>query len=210
MRSSLPLGFALIMMAGCTNEPAAPTGPAAAPEFAVRNENDLHFLSPDSGAPSLAETSVSFYAVRGQDREAFIWYHRKPGDRDSTKLARIKVPKESLVRRPNGTLIAPGDSLLITMSVPDLTRIEVALRPSGLRFAAGRPAKLTIWYLEADHDFNDDGVINGADSTIERRFQLWAQEKLGDPFRSLTTVLRPRVDQAEADLPGFTRYAVAF
>lgn len=187
-----------------------PSAPVTTPDFAVKPADQLHFLQTAADAPPLAELSVSFWAVRGQSREAIIWYHAQAGAPDSAKRARLKVPAKSLVRAPDGTPIAPGDSLLITMTVSDAQHQIVDLEPSGLQFAPGRPATLTLFYLEADHDFNEDGVINRADSTIERMFQIWGQEKAGDPWRSFTTQLSIRLDEAEADIPGFTRYAVAY
>jgi hypothetical protein len=215
IRPCLCLTAVIAALAGCTAEPTDPaastgTSGAAAPAFTVKNGSQLHFLTPAPDAPPLAETSVTFYAVRGQDREAFIWYHKHAGDPDSSKLARFKVPKESLVRRPNGTPIAVGDSIKITMSVPDITRLQVEFKPAGLRFAAGRPGKLTLWYLEADHDFNDDGNINSTDAALETKFRIWRQEQVGAPFTSQLTERNTRTEQLESDVPGFTRYVIAY
>ena len=215
IRLTLCLTTVIAALAGCAGDSPSPAGPAEPPEaerpsFTTKGENQLHFLTPAPNAPPLAETSVSFYAVRGQDREAFIWYHKKPGSPDSTKLTRFKVPKESLLRRPNGTLIPVGDSIKITMSVPDLTRLQVQFQPAGLRFAAGRPGKLTLWYLEADHDFNDDGRIDRTDTLLENRFQIWRQERVGAPYSSQLTERNTRTEQLESDVPGFTRYVIAY
>lgn len=206
----------LAALAACADSSApetagtAPTDPLTTPAFAVKAEDELHFLQTAADAPPLAEESVSFYAVRGQSREVIIWYHAQAGAPDSAKRVRFKVPAKSLVQAPDGTPIAPGDSLLITMTVSDAQRQIVELEPSGLQFVPGRPATLTLFYLEANHDFNGDGVLNRADSTIERTFQIWAQEQVGDPWQSFTTQLSTRLDEAEADIPGFTRYAVAY
>jgi hypothetical protein len=153
---------------------------------------------------------VSFCAVRGQDRRAEIWYHARPGAIDSTRLARFRVRKESLVKDAQGTPLAMGDSVLITMNVVDPARQLVELLPSGLTFSANDPARLTIWYLEADHDFNDDGVFDAADLAIENTFQIWAQEHPGDPFVSLPSQLGKSGDEVETKIPGFTRYVVAY
>ena len=215
IRPCLCLTALIAALAGCAAEPTDPAAPAetpetAAPAFTVKPGSQLHFLTPAPDAPPLAATSVTFYAVRGQDREAFIWYHKHPGEPDSSKLARFKVPKESLVRRPNGTPIAVGDSIKITMSVPNLSRLQVEFQPAGLRFAAGRPGKLTLWYLEADHDFNDDGKINRTDTALENQFQIWRQESVGAPFTSQLTERNTRTEQLESDVPGFTRYVIAY
>lgn len=210
IRPSLAVAVLVAALVACADGPTSPAAGPVVPSFDLRDEADLHFLQPAPDAPALAQTSVSFYAVRGQDREAFIWYHKRPDARDSTKLARFKVPKSSLIRDEKGKPIAVGDSLLITMSVPDSSLQIVNLEPAGLQFAADKPAKLTLWYLEADHDFNEDGVINKADRTIEASFQIWKQEKANDPWESLLCRLSTVNDQVEADIAGFTRYAVSY
>ncbi len=210
MKQFLALTATLLGLAACASETAAPTGPASPPSFASANESELHFLTVAETAPDLAGRSVSFYAVRGQDTEASIWYHPHPGAPDSTRLARFRVRKESLVNDVAGDPIAVGDSILITMRVADPDHQVVEFEPSGLLFSRKKPADLTLWYLETDHDFNRDGVIDRADSVLERSFQIWRQEQPGDPYESQTTQLSTNTDQAEAEVPGFTRYVVAY
>jgi hypothetical protein len=188
----------------CANQ--TPTGPdvvslrrTGADDPATIPESQLHFLQPDPNAPPLATLSVSFYAVPDADREAILWYHAVPGSQDSVKLARIRVPKRSVT--------APT---LITLSVSDPERLIIDLQPSGLVFAPNRPAKLTLWYLEADHDLNGDGVINGDDLAIEKLLGIWKQENPGDPWGSLASRLNLVGDQLETEIPGFTRYAISY
>ncbi len=170
----------------------------------------LNLVTAAPTAPGLAQKVVSFYAVRGQDREAFIWYHAKPGQPDSAKLVRFKVPKSSLLTRPDGSVIANGDSLLISMTVADTVSGIVDMQPSGLIFSAGKPAKLTLWYLEADPDFNHDGSVDSTDARIKRGLSIWRQELSTDPWEQLRTINDTTADDVETDVSGFTRYAVAF
>jgi hypothetical protein len=168
------------------------------------------FLTVDASAPPLAQTSVSFWAVRGQTREAEIRYQPRPGARTGDRLVRLKLDKRSLLNRPDGTPIAPGDSLLITITVVDPVQMIVQLGPAGLVFAPNREAQLTLWYLEADHDFNHDGVIDKGDAAIEVGFTIWRQESSAAPWEALSSVLTRNQDQLETEIPGFTRYAVAY
>ncbi len=183
-----------------------------APADALRSGGDDEpvFLMTAAGAPSLANPTVSFYAVKGKDREAFIWYNAEPGGDDSTKLVRFKVPKKSLCKRPDGTNIANGDSLLITMTVVDAAKQMVDFQPSGLVFCSGRPAKLTMWYEQADHDFDQDGDIDASDLAWESFLSIWKQETPTSPWERVTTVLQDDDDEAEADITGFTAYLVAY
>lgn len=200
----------LVLACGGAEDGLAPGGVRAPVAAASVPESELHFLQPASGAPPLAATSVSFYAVRGQDREASLWYHRRPGAPDSSRLVRLRVDRRSLVNAPDGTPLAPGDSVLITLTVVDPARLIVEYQPAGLVFAPRRPAKVTYWYLEADHDFNGDGVVDALDRALERSFGVWGQEQPGDPWNSVPVIRQPLVDQIEGSIPGFTRYAVAY
>jgi len=211
MRPTLfPLYLLIAFLAACEGGSDGVTGAMPVPEASIADESQLTFLQLDPAAPPLAQTSVSFYAVRGQDRQGEIWYRARPGAIDSTRIARFRVRKESLVSDAQGTPLAIGDSVLITMTVVDQARQIVELQPSGLTFSAVDPARLTLWYLETDHDFNDDGMINGADRAIENTFQIWGQEHPGDPFVSLPSQLGKSGDEVETKIPGFTRYAVAY
>ena len=172
-------------------------------------EGQLTFTRPDSSLPVVA-SAVSFWAVNGQARTAVLYYRRHAGSADSTPLARLRLDRRSLVSAPDGTPIAAGDSLLITMSVTDSGRFIVNFEPSGLVFAAGRPASLTLWYRDADLDFNGDGVIDAADTAAEASFRVWRQETLDQPWLQQATVLTADLDEASTDVGGFTRYAVAY
>lgn len=199
----------LLFLAACAAPGLAPTEPERHP-FGREAESQPHFLQAAATAPRLASTTASFYAVNGQTREGSIWYHQAEGGSDSTRLVRLTVDRRSLVQRPDGTPIAPGDSLLITMTVVDTVRLIVELQPNGLRFAAGRPARLNLTYLETNHDFNGDGVIDAADAAIERSLAIWRQESPDDPWSSMATALDTVADEAQAYVAGFTRFAVAY
>lgn len=168
------------------------------------------FLSLAAGAPTLTTSSVSFYAVNGQTQEAFIWYHPKAGEPDSSKLVRLRVDRRSLCTRPDGSPITPGDSILITMTVTDSTKQLVEFQPAGLVFCSGRPAKLQMWYVETDHDFNHDGVVNAADDGIEQLLSIWKRETPASPWIKVSSVIEADEDEVEADIPGFTGYLVAY
>lgn len=194
-------------MAGCGGETESPTG---ATPVAAAFSSQPNFLTVDASAPPLTAASVSFWAVRGQTRQGEIRYQPRPGAGTGDRLVRLKLDKRSLVTRPDGTPIAPGDSLLITLTVVDAARMVVEFQPAGLVFAPNREAQLTFWYLEADHDFNRDGVIDSADALIESGFAIWGQETPADPWQPLVSILDSHENEVETEIPGFTRYAVAY
>lgn len=184
-------------------------GDSTGPEGGT-DESDLHFLRSAPDAPPLAETSVSFWAVRGQEREASIWYRPRPGQGDSTEFVEFRVPDRSLVQRPDGTPVAPGDSLLITIAVVDPERLIVEFEPSGLRFAPDRPARLKIRYVEAADDLDDDGDVDGADTALKALLSIFRQEQPGGLWFKLPSLSIEVSDEVEADVAGFTRYAIGY
>jgi len=212
-KRGLTLALAILATA-CSTDPAGPdqTLSSAAPlvGMAAQSEESLNFLRPAAGAPSLAQKSLSFYAVRGRDREAEIWYHPRAGMPDSSRLVRLKLDKRSLASDAAGNPIAEGDSLLITMTVIDTMRLIVELEPSGLVFAPSRESKLTLWYVETDADLNQDGVVDATDLQLETTLGIWLQEQPGDPWHRLSGVLDTGEDQIETEITGFTRYAVSY
>ena len=123
---------------------------------------------------------------------------------------RLRVNANSLLATPDGLPIPPGDSVLITMSVVDPTEMLFDMQPTGLTFSPLAPAELKIHYDHANGDLNDDGTTDSRDSTIEQTLAIWRQENLGDPFVRLTSVLVIESDEADAELTGFSRYALAY
>ena len=204
-RHPIALGMAMLAaLAGCGSD-----GPTAA-DSDVRPAEQLHFLRPAADAPPLANPVVSFYAKRGEDREAFIYYRPRPGRTDSTEFVRFKVPGGSLDRRPDGTAFVLGDSILITVRVSDPARLILDFQPSGLRFSANDPAPLKIRFNEASDDIDGDGDVDADDDLRKTELSIWKQEAAGLPWYRLTSVLDFSTDQVEAKLLGFTGYAISY
>ena len=192
-----------VLATACGGDSTSPTGGGT-------NGTNLHFLHAAPDAPQLAHTSTSFWAVRGEDREAAIWYRRRPDRTDSTELVEFRVPDRALVQRPDGTPIAPGDSLLITITVVDPAHLIVQFEPAGLQFAADRPARLKLDYHEASEDINDDGHVDDNDTALKSQLSIFRQEQPGDPWFKQSSISLEGSDEVEADIAGFTRYAIGF
>ncbi len=169
----------------------------------------MNFLNAAPGAPSV-ESPVSFWAVQGEDRSADVSYVTSNSGNPSRKLLRLRVRQRTQIVRPDGTLLAPGDSILITITVTNLSAGLAQFEPSGLRFTGKDPAVLTMWYTEADHDFNHDGVINTADANIEKQFSIFRQEGAGLPWIKVGSAVSTELDQVQANIPGFTNYVIAY
>ena len=100
--------------------------------------------------------------------------------------------------------------MLITVRVVDPANILFELEPSGLSFNPSEPAELKIHYNHADHDFNQDGTVNLFDDQIKSQLAIWRQEALSDPFVKLGSVNVEESEEINADILGFTRYAIAY
>ncbi len=171
--------------------------------------SELASLRLSENSPPLFNPVVSFYAVRGQNREARIFFDDGQG-RAGDEYLRLLLGNSSLLAYPDGTEFADGDSVLITIRAVDPTRPLFELEPSGLRLSPKDPAKLRIRYQNVDGDLNADGKVDIKDVELELTLAIWRQETPGDPFVRLKTTLLETIDEAEATLEGFSRYALAY
>lgn len=174
-----------------------------------RPESKLAILRLAPDAPPLFNSMVSFWAYRGRDAEAEIFF-RKPDGSRGEKFVKLDLADRSLLAYPDGRPFADGDSVLITIRVTDPSRILLEFEPSGLRFDPDEPAQLEIRYSHADEDFDNDGDEDEDDAEIERVLGIWRQASLGAPFVRLGTVRIEELKELEARLLGFSRLAIAY
>ena len=135
---------------------------------------------------------------------------RAAGATDSFEFIRFRVDDRTLVSDSAGNPLASGDSVLITVTVSDTANLIIQFAPSGLVFNPSRPARLWIKFRDADPDLDEDGFVTAADTTILLGLQIWKEEQLGDPWSPLVSSVDTVEQEVEADVPGFTRYAVAY
>ena len=164
-------------------------------------------VAPTGGA--LFNPVDSFYAKKGENREIRIFFQDDAGAAGEEYL-RLRVDAQSLLARPDGTPFLAGDSILIGVRVVDPTQMLFEFTPSGLQFSPIEPAQRKIHYDHAAGDINDDGLVDAEDQGLELRLAIWRQEQPGDPFVRLVSLLDEEVDECDADLTGFTRYAMAY
>jgi len=189
--------------AACSNDSSSPTPDEHRPQDAL---NVVHVAA--SSTP-LFNPVDSFYAKRGENREVRIYFQDEAGGQGEEYL-RLRVDANSLLSMPDGTPVADGDSVLIHVSVVDPAEMLFQFEPSGLQFDPDQPAELKIHYAHADGDINDDGKTDSTDDLLEHTLAIWRQENPGDPFERLSSVLSIELDEADADITGFTRYALAY
>jgi hypothetical protein len=181
---------------------------STAPE--QRTDDQLNLLTVALNTPSLANPVVSFYAVKGKNSGTEIWYRPVLGLSDSTKLLEFKLGGATLDRRPDGTAIADGDSVRITVTVVDPIHLVVQFQPSGLRFSAKDPAKLRMFFGACGDDLDRNGIVNADDSNIALRLSIWRQELPGLPWVKLSSAVTSNEKRVDAQIDGFSGYALAY
>jgi hypothetical protein len=201
------LGVGALCVAACGDDSDGVPGPDD--PGAVRPPGELTILSLAAEAPPLFESSVSFWAVRGEDREGRLYFSDGQGQ-PGEEYVRLKIDAAALLARPDGTPFAVGDSVLITMTAVDPTQILFQFEPAGLTFSSASPAELEIEYQEADDDFNGDGDLDEEDDEIETRLGIWRQSSVGQPFVRLGSAVIEDLEEIEAELTSFSRYAIAY
>ena len=171
--------------------------------------SDLNVIHVAPTSTPLFNTTVSFYAKRGENSEGSLSF-QDAGGGEGEEYVRLRIDANSLLALPSGDPILPGDSVLITLSVVNPTEMLFDLQPNKLAFNPADPAELKIHYDHANGDLNNDGVSNPSDDSIERMLAIWRQESLTDPFVRLTSVLTVESTEVNAELTGFSRYALAY
>ena len=175
----------------------------------VKPPGELTIIRLPAGSPPIYNPVDSFYAKKGEDRELRIYFEDVVGDSGEEYL-RFRVDAGSLLARPDGSLFQVGDSVLITVRVVDPAQIYFEFEPSGLTFNPSLPAQLKIEYAETGGDLDDDGDVDVDDDAIEQVIDMWRQEQAGQDFVKLGAVKLEDLDEIEADVLGFTRYAIAY
>lgn len=201
---ALLLATAAVPLLSCTDSTSVPDSGD------TRDPNDLRLLSVPYGTPPLAKTQVSFYAVQGRAGGADIWYHARPGSTDSTTFLQFRVGPASLATRPDGSAIAAGDSVLITISVTDQSHFLVDFQPSGLKFSAADQPTLNISFAACGEDLNYDGVVDSKDQAIMNALSFWRQESPFQPWSKVPSTVVTTTKDVNARLGGFTGYAIEF
>lgn len=195
------LAVALAAGLSCTDSTAPdPTAERAA--------TDLRLLAAPAGTPPLATTQVSFYAVQGRAVSADIWYRPRAGQADSAKYLEFRMGASSLAQRPDGSAVAPGDSVLITLTVTDQTHFIIDFQPSGLKFSATDQPTLKISFAACGQDLNYDGVVDATDAAMLASLSFWRQEGPFQPWFKLSSTVTATTEEVTASLTGFTGYAL--
>lgn len=175
-----------------------------------RAATDLRLLAAPYGTPALVTTQTSFYAVKGRVTGTDIWYRPRAGRTDSTKFLEFRLGAASLERRPDGSLVAAGDSVLITLTVTDPTHFIIDLQPSGLTFTSSDQPRLRISFAACGDDLNYDGRVDAADAAMLASLSVWRQERPFQSWFKVASTVATSVKEVDTQLSGFTGYALMY
>lgn len=171
-------------------------------------EAELQFLR-FPATPPVETLQASFWAVKGDNRELEIRYLPDEPGEEGEEFLEFRVPAEGLLRRPDGSLFADGDSIRITVTLSEDGRFLFRFQPSGLRFDPEHPARLDITYRGVDGDLNGDGNVDGNDEDLKSRLRVWKQERVGEPWFPIGTLHIEDFDEIEGEITSFTGFCIA-
>jgi hypothetical protein len=200
MRRVVPAAVAAAIAAACSSA----SGPSGVPP-----RSTLHFVAQDT-AYKLLSSQGSFYAKVGENRRLRLVYQGSTPSDSGPEFLRFEVPGDGLLRRPDGTAFAPGDSILITVTVLDPKLFLFGFEPAGLRFNPLDPARLKVEYRYADHDFDGDGKVDSTDAEIETILGLWRRDPPDTLWFNTGAVKFEELEEFDANIFAFTHYAVAW
>lgn len=159
-------------------------------------------------AATLDHNQVSFWAFPDRDQAIHISYLAADGSWQP--YVDFVVPAGALAQWPDGSPVLPTDSVLITAEVDTLSLV-VHFQPTGLVFNPLAPAQLTIWYTDANPDFNASGTVDSTDAYIEQTLLgVWVQEFASDPWNQVTATQYLPGKLFSANLSHFSDYAVSW
>ncbi|MCK7521642.1 MAG: hypothetical protein MZV64_30135 [Ignavibacteriales bacterium] len=177
---------------------------------ATRPPGELTILRLAAEAPPLFENSVTFWAVRGEDREGRLYFSDGQGQRGE-EYVRLKVDAASLLARPDGNPVRgrrlradhhdggrPGaDPLPVRAGGPDVQQ-RLARRARD-RVPGGRRATSTT-----------TATWTTMTRTSRRASASGARPPSARPSCVLGSAVIEDLEEIEAELTSFSRYAIAY
>ena len=219
-RRILPAALtACTMLVACTDS----TGPEAsrigvervAPQFGVE-ESGIQILYHSASAPPLETYEATFRACRHKSQSLVILYQqgdrvpRRRGDEEgrdelddaeaeaTRAFLQLDIPKGALLRRPDGRRFGKRDCVQIVVTV-DPMYLVAEVEPHGLQFSSKNPARLNIWYGEADPDL----LVHESDLAI------WRLPHDGESWSEQPVSHFQGEKRLQTQLRQFSHYAIA-
>lgn len=179
------------------------------PRFAlVPDRRGRGFAAAQAEPTPLERYQASFWAVRGRAEALRIDYVSSSAQ--SEPFLQLAVPAGALLQQPDGSPIADGDSVLITLTI-DSSLVSVRFGPSGLVFSPQSPLALDVYYGGAEQDLDGDGDVDIDDQLIrEQRLGVWYQELTGTPWVPVPAAHDPELKRFSVSVFHFSGFAVSW
>jgi hypothetical protein len=194
-----------ILITGCSESVVAPVQRDLILDESTlsRSTDFLTFYHFSDAAFANAPRQANFWAVKGGSRALVLRYADT-----NEEFLRFEVGPASLLRRPDDTLIADGDSVMISVHLPPSGEMIFRFSPSGLKFDPSNPARLTINHARSNPDLNGDGLVDLTDLVLDAGAHIYKQEDPLDPWFQIPSInLFGGV--STADILDFTGFGMA-
>lgn len=205
-RALIPL---TLLAAACSDQ----VGPSlAAPALNAQRgapSTSLPILQQSATAPALATYRVDFWAYVGQSSLVTVRYEPTAGQLVGDPFLRFEIPRNSLVAGGGGVALRRGDSVAMTLTI-DPNRFAVDFQPSGVVFSTNAPARLALWYGNANLDLNGNGVLDGNDRTLVDQLAIWYQLSPSSSWFKQLSKNDPTQTLVGTELYHFSEYAVSW
>jgi len=207
----------LVVLAGCRDVAAPPSAPVSArPQLSwsvdsaslVAFPPEVHILRQAPSVPPLETYQTSFWAYDGEASGVTVNYQPAAGELVGQPFLRFDIPKNSIAAGAGGQRTSRGDSVLVTVIIDPVT-FTVDFQPSGVWFCNGIPARLTIWYENADPDLNGDGVVDSVDQLLQQQIAVWYHAGMMH-WVPLSSANDPTLPSVSTVLYHFSEYAVSW
>ncbi|MDH5256206.1 MAG: hypothetical protein OEW72_09855, partial [Gammaproteobacteria bacterium] len=184
-----------------------PTGSAADSSSAVSvagvetqsaNAGEPELISLRPGAPPLASTKASFWAVQGRSTSVVIQYRASMASGGGLPFLEFSVPANTQLVDPAGRRLARGDSILIEVHVVP-GQLAARFSPAGLAFVGRASAQLAIDYQQGALPVNP-----------ARQLAIWYLPCDGGAWEQQRSRLDRRRTMVVASISHFANYSVAY
>lgn len=203
-------GLALTLLAAGCSDQLGPNAAGPGPLAQKQQVTTLPILQQSATAPALETYRVTFMAYVGQSSLVTVHYLPASGQTVGDPFLRFEIPKNGLVAGASGVPLRRGDSVAVTLTI-DPTSFLVDFQPSGVIFATNAPARLAIWYGNANLDLNGNGVVlDGNDRTLMDQLAIWYQLSPSASWFKQLSKNDPTQTLIGTELYHFSEYAVSW
>lgn len=169
------------------------------PPVAPQSGPTIAMLERATDAPQLATHHVSLALVQGKPSNFKVRYvDPETNNAEGPWFLRIKVPQGTQLWAPNGSPLARGDTLVVTLNI-DPTKFLVSFGPHGTQFTGERPVTLAFKYDYAKMDARDPADL-----------RVWYQPTADAEWSVVPAEVDKQGSMVWMSLHHFSNYAMAF